>query len=321
MGKQRDKEMAARATRPRGKRWSLCEVMAAVFAMLAVDEKHATGVTLDKRLSEINRVFLEKIDSMWKKGEWVTHAGAEERHVTLDESKQSRITEVFTNTKKTKITRRVESVKKAVRNQLLVILDKIAPDGHIPTGRNVDDIREELRKMYYQGPNSTDTPDSGDEGDASSQRRGHFDDFHPHELYVFFKYGPACVGGEGHVCFLKDALDMQNSLGKDGGRAKHRRKNAEEAQVALRTKKQKSLDCDLGELQSPPSPAASSQSSHSGSSAGITALAQQKLAYDMRKLDQDQHAAMLETLNKKVASICTDLYPQCCNVYMPSYTL
>ena len=81
---------------------------------------------------------------MWKKGEWVTHAGAEERHVTLDESKQSRITDVFTNTKKTKITRRVETVKKTVRNQLQVILDKIAPDGHIPTGRNVDDIREEL---------------------------------------------------------------------------------------------------------------------------------------------------------------------------------
>ena len=62
MGKQRDKEMTVRASRPRGKRWSLCEVMTAVFAMLAVDEKHATGVTLDKRLSEINRVFLEKID-------------------------------------------------------------------------------------------------------------------------------------------------------------------------------------------------------------------------------------------------------------------
>ena len=144
MGKQRDKEMTARATRPRGKRWSLCEVMAAVFAMLAVDEKHAPGVTLDKRLSEINRVFLEKIDSMWKKGEWVTHAGDEERHVTLDESKQSRITDVFTNTKKTKITRGVETVKKTVCNQLLVILDKIAPDGLIPTRRNVDDIHEEL---------------------------------------------------------------------------------------------------------------------------------------------------------------------------------
>ena len=108
MGKQRDKEMVARAARPRDKRWSLCEVMTAVFPMLAVDEKHGTGVTLDRRLSEINRVFLEKIDSMWKKGEWVTHAGVEERHVTLDESKQSHITEVFTNTRKTKISRRVE---------------------------------------------------------------------------------------------------------------------------------------------------------------------------------------------------------------------
>ena len=55
--------MAVRPTRPRGKRWSLCEVMTAVFTMLPVDEKHGTTVTLDKRLSEINRVFLEKIDS------------------------------------------------------------------------------------------------------------------------------------------------------------------------------------------------------------------------------------------------------------------
>ena len=109
-----------------------------VFPLLAVDEKHTTGISIDNRLVEINRVFLEKIDSMWKKGEWVTHAGAEERHVTLDESKQSRITDVFTNTKKTKITRRVEAVKKTVCNQLLVILDKIAPDGHIPTDRKTN---------------------------------------------------------------------------------------------------------------------------------------------------------------------------------------
>ena len=114
-----------------------------VFPLLSVDEKHTTGISVDKCLSEINRVFLEKIDSMWKNGEWVTHAGPEERHVTLDESKQSLITEVFTNTRKTKISRRVETVKKAVRNQLLVMLDKIAPDGHIPTDHNVDDIREQ----------------------------------------------------------------------------------------------------------------------------------------------------------------------------------
>ena len=302
MGKQRQKEMAATASKGRGKKWTLCEVIAAVYAVLAVDEKHATGISHDKRLSEMNKVFLEKIESMSKEGEWVTHSGAEERHVTLDESKHVRITEVFTNTKKTKISRRVEAVKKAVRNQLLVMLDKIAPDGQIPTGRNVHDIREELRKMYYQGPNSTDTPDSGDEGDASSLRREHFDDFHPHELYVFFKYGPASVGGQGHVCFLKDAMEMQKSLGTDARRAQHRRKIGEDAQVDLRKKKQKSLDCELVDLQSPPSPAASSHSSNSASSAGIVAAAQQKLALETRKLDQAQHAAMIETLKGKVAS-------------------
>ena len=200
MVKKRDKETAARVGRDWDKRWSFDEVLSVVIALLAVDEKHATGISLDKRLAEINRVFLEKIDSMWKNGEWVTHTGVEERHVTLDESKQSRITEVFTNTRKTKISSRVETVKKAVRNQLLRMLDKIAPDSHIPTDRNVDDIREELRKMYYQGPNATDTPDSGDEGDASSQHRGHFD-------------------------------DIQNSLGKDGVRSKHHENNAENTQT------------------------------------------------------------------------------------------
>jgi hypothetical protein len=166
-----------------------------------------------------------------------------------------------------------------------------------------------------------DTPDSGDEGYVSLQRRGHFDDFHPHELYVFFKCGPSSVGGEGHVCFLKDTLDMQNSLVKDDGRTKHREKYAEDVQTALRKKKQKSLDCELGALQSPPSPAASSQSSHSDSTSGITGLDLQKLTYDNRKLDQDKHAAMLDTLNKKVASICTVVYKQCCNLYMTSYIL
>ena len=64
MGEERDKETEARVARPTGKRWSLCEVLSVVFALLPVDEKHTTGISLDKCLTEINRVFLEKIDSM-----------------------------------------------------------------------------------------------------------------------------------------------------------------------------------------------------------------------------------------------------------------
>ena len=43
--------------------------MVVVFALLAVDEKHTTGISFDKCLTEINRVFLQKIDSMWKNDE------------------------------------------------------------------------------------------------------------------------------------------------------------------------------------------------------------------------------------------------------------
>ena len=61
------------------------------------------------KVVEVNRVFLEIIEVMWKNGEWVNHGGTEERRVTLEESKQSRITEVCTNPKKTKISRRVKT--------------------------------------------------------------------------------------------------------------------------------------------------------------------------------------------------------------------
>ena len=109
-----------KVVRPRPKKWTFYEmlVLTVVHTLLAVDEKYSTDISLDKCLTEVNR---------------------EERHVTLEKSKQSFITEVCTNTKKTKISSRVETVKKAVLNQLLVMLDKIPPDGQIPTGRNVCD--------------------------------------------------------------------------------------------------------------------------------------------------------------------------------------
>jgi hypothetical protein len=84
-GRQRRRKWSGPGTR----KWTFYEVLVEVRALLVVDEKYTTGISLDKSLTEVNRVFLEIIESLWNKGEWVNHAGAEERRVTLEESNQS----------------------------------------------------------------------------------------------------------------------------------------------------------------------------------------------------------------------------------------
>ena len=69
MGSQGEKETTEKVVRSRGKKWTLCEVLTVVRAFLVVHEKYTTGISFDKCLTETNRVFLEIIGSMWKKGE------------------------------------------------------------------------------------------------------------------------------------------------------------------------------------------------------------------------------------------------------------
>jgi hypothetical protein len=65
-------------------------------------------------------------------------------------SKQFRIVPVDSKTRATPISRHFEKILCAVRNRLLPILYKILDNGRIPTGRQVDDVLEEVRAMYYK---------------------------------------------------------------------------------------------------------------------------------------------------------------------------
>jgi hypothetical protein len=64
-------------------------------------------------------------------------------------------------------------------------------------------------------------PDNGDSGaeDDGAANAFQMEDFHPHEFYVFRKWGPTVIGGYGHLNFLKNSEDMQASLGNGGNRA------------------------------------------------------------------------------------------------------
>ena len=66
-----------------------------------------------------------------------------------------------------------------------------------------------------------------------------FEKFHPIELYVFFAYGPAVLGGCGSVHFLKEAKDIQASVAKKtvNSRGKSCEKNAEEMDEQADSKK------------------------------------------------------------------------------------
>jgi hypothetical protein len=136
-------------------------------------------------------------------------------------SKQFRIVPVDSKTRATHISRHFEKILCAVRNRLLPILYKILDNGRIPTGRQVDDVLEEVRAMYYKEMKmegaKADSADSGEDGEdvaLSSQ----MEDFPSYEYYILCEWGPTVIGGRGHVNFLKNAEDMQESLGNGGSR-------------------------------------------------------------------------------------------------------
>ena len=141
-------------------------------------------------------------------------------------SNQFCIVPVDSKTRATPISRHFEKIWCDIRNRLLPILNKILDNGRIPTGRQVDEMFEEVRVMYYKQMKTegvkADNSDSDEDGEGtvlSSQ----MEDFHPHEYYILCEWGPTVIGGRGHVNFLKNTEDMQESLGNAGSREKYRR--------------------------------------------------------------------------------------------------
>ena len=60
--------------------------------------------------------------------------------------------------------------------------------------------------------------------DVMVKRQSPKDSFHPHELYLYFEFGPAILGDSNNVFFFKDTESIQDDLTSTGGggRQKHR---------------------------------------------------------------------------------------------------
>ena len=139
---------------------------------------------------------------------WRDQHGKLVTEVTSEESILLCVKEITTKTKDTPISYQQERVVKVCRNDLAPLLDKIVDkDGKIPSGKQVSDIQEELRVTYFNSLTSDNPPDqvsSEDEttkaeclDDIAKARANKLDKFHPMDLYIYFYYGPANVGGCG----------------------------------------------------------------------------------------------------------------------------
>ncbi len=137
---------------------------------------------------------------------WRDQHGKLVTEVTPEESIRLCVKEITTKTKDTPISYQQERVVKVCRNDLAPFLDKIVDkDGKIPSGKQVSDIQEELRVTYFNSLTSDNPPDqvsSEDEttkaeclDDIAKARANKLDKFHPIDLYIYFHFGPASVGG------------------------------------------------------------------------------------------------------------------------------
>jgi hypothetical protein len=225
------------------------------------------------------------------------------RKVSAEMSKQFRIVPVDSKTRDTPISRHFEKILCPIHNRLLPILNKILDNGRIPTGRQVDEVLEEVIVMYYKQmktegakADSAD-PDEDDEGVVLSSQ---MEDFHPHEYYIFCEWGPTVIGGRGHVNFLKNTEDMEESLGNAGSREKFRRKKCSDEDEKVVKAKKMALSETLFNGNTPPSPGGSSISSSNRQSSKIQELALKKLQHDIFKSQEDAKTNLRPTLAEKV---------------------
>ena len=102
-------------------------------------------------------------------------------------------------------------------------------------------------------------PDSGDSDgeDDGVVRTFQMEDFHPHEFYVFRKWGPTVIVGYVHVNFLKNSEDIQESLGHGGDRAQWRDKKLKSENAGTERAKTNALSDALYKMSTPPSIAVS----------------------------------------------------------------
>ena len=269
----------------RGKNWTFPEKLCGVYSVTSVNAEFCDGLPQQERFVHYNRVYTTEAQRMWKNGEWVDQHGRAVDTITFEQSILERCQPVTTATKSSPISTMVEGVIRLVRNHLAPLMSKLLDArGQIRTGEQQADVKEKLRLEYFDnlhdkkiaaagkraskakggnGLSSGTTSDNEAEGDSP---QGHGkeaaddlmdavklqaakDRFHPDDLYLYFHFGPAVIGGSNNIAFLRDAQAMQEAVAKNGGggRAKHRQERQDEKEGGARAAKIHKADSTLSQ--------------------------------------------------------------------------
>ena len=238
--------------RGRGNAFRFPELMCCMYAALGTNEKFSAGKCSAVRLQHYNDAYTQRVKWMKEHDKWRDQHGNLVSDVSPEDSIQTRVKTVTTSTKDTPISYQVARVVGVCRNHIAPLLQKIVDkDGKIPTGQQVSDIREALRTAYFEsltGDNPAEAFTSEDEGSkaervetAANARAQKLDKFHPMDLYLYFHFGPASVGGSGSPYFLETAEAIQKAVKEAAisNRSELRKKNEEDLGQEAKTKKRK----------------------------------------------------------------------------------
>ena len=238
--------------RGRGNAFRFPELMCCMYAALGTNEKFSAGKCSAVRLQHYNDAYTQRVKWMKEHDKWRDQHGNLVSDVSPEDSIQTRVKTVTTSTKDTPISYQVARVVGVCRNHIAPLLQKIVDkDGKIPTGQQVSDIREALRTAYFEsltGDNPAEAFTSEDEGSkaervetAANARAQKLDKFHPMDLYLYFHFGPASVGGSGSPYFLETAEAIQKAVKEAAisNRSELRKKNEEDLDQEAKTKKRK----------------------------------------------------------------------------------
>ena len=238
--------------RGRGNAFRFPELMCCMYAALGTNEKFSAGKCSAVRLQHYNDAYTQRVKWMKEHDKWRDQHGNLVSDVSPEDSIQTRVKTVTTSTKDTPISYQVARVVGVCRNHIAPLLQKIVDkDGKIPTGQQVSDIREALRTAYFEsltGDNPAEAFTSDDEGSkaervetAANARAQKLDKFHPMDLYLYFHFGPASVGGSGSPYFLETAEAIQKAVKEAAisNRSELRKKNEEDLDQEAKTKKRK----------------------------------------------------------------------------------
>ena len=244
--------------------------------------------------------------------------------VSPEESIQMRSIPITSATKHCPISRHVEKMVGYARNQLAPLLEKLLnTDGTIPSGKNLEEIKEALRKLYFELLTSEKQQVySSEDEDMKAERLektarakdNKFQQFYPIELELYFKYGPVVLGGESSAYFLKDAKDIQESSAKRelSSRGTLRAKNsAEQHEQAALKKGQVVLSATMQD-----SPAAALGASFTLKYEEQLKIERERLHEERKRADTDRERALTDREREGSGERCMKYYAS--TVYISS---